>query len=78
MELELHAARRDVFLCVCSLAVGSADRGERYCCVFLQVTEIKLCIFEDPLPEQRISSLLLPLLPASGGVIYILNFIHLE
>lgn len=28
--------------------------GEWYCCMFLQVTEIKLCIFKEPLPKQRI------------------------
>lgn len=58
MKLELHAACWDVFLCMWSTAVGSAGRGEWYCRMFLQVTEIKLCIFRESPPKQRIYLLL--------------------
>lgn len=55
MKLGLHAACWDIFLCMWSVAVGSADRGEWSCGLFLQAIEVTLCIFKEAPPNPRLS-----------------------
>lgn len=55
MKLGLRTACWDIFLCMWSVAVGSADRGERSCGLFPQVIEVTLCVFKEALPNPRLS-----------------------